>query len=578
MAEFYSILESAFDTQISDVNRSSEKHIAKFTATLQEADRKNRNGRIYPKTVLETAIKSPLVQEKLRTHTLFGEAGHPLSTDVTRQTTVDPRNIAFVVNDLYWDGDLLKAHCETADTEAGRDMMGLITENNSTLAFSLRAQGNIVKDPIRDAMVVQPPLMIVSWDWVITPSHDKAWMDSMSNSTQEAMFNYNNYMNHNLALTESMELYENGKISVSNEQKAKEAVKKEMTKINFTESYGADYKLSNKMYSYSSNDKVVAADTTSVTVVDEAANTQKTVSIDDFVTKSIISRLSKNINEDLAGIAPHNCPAPTDPETDADTVDAKFSNDDLNKLPAMGQIAGAADIPLNVSNTPAPAQTADKANVGVKEAATEDPSAAATIATQQGIGGDGVAKADGQSTEVLADDKPIETDEDKDDDKEEKKKEDEDDSKKITEALELSEDDEETPEQTDITAKEKAPIADLQAAPDAKVDAGALAAQAVIDTIKSSADVSCPTTNGECPECKGKPVNPAAQVTQTAPAVEDKTKLAEDLMTICNTIAATEHVSDHQQLIKEALRLNESLNFMDEETINYAKSLLKGTK
>ena len=43
--------------------------------TLQDADVVNRNKRVYPKSVLENAIKSEYVQERLATKSWYGEAG-----------------------------------------------------------------------------------------------------------------------------------------------------------------------------------------------------------------------------------------------------------------------------------------------------------------------------------------------------------------------------------------------------------------------------------------------------------------------------------------------------------------------
>lgn len=93
------IQESAISVQ-PEVSRTN-KDTVEFIAVMQEADRPNRNGRIYYKSVLESALASPYVQERLRTRSFFGEAGHPSDNSVQRQMTIDQRNIAFIVEEFW---------------------------------------------------------------------------------------------------------------------------------------------------------------------------------------------------------------------------------------------------------------------------------------------------------------------------------------------------------------------------------------------------------------------------------------------------------------------------------------------
>lgn len=140
-------------------------HSVEFVAVLQEAEKQNRNGRVYHKETIDQALKSPYIQERLRTKSLFGEAGHPSDSSVQRQMSIDLRNIAFIIDEFWWEGNLLKARCETADTAVGRDMMGLI-EQGVKVAFSLRAQGNVHQDPLTGKTIVESPIQIVTYDWV----------------------------------------------------------------------------------------------------------------------------------------------------------------------------------------------------------------------------------------------------------------------------------------------------------------------------------------------------------------------------------------------------------------------------
>lgn len=146
-----------------------------FICVLQSADEPNRNGRVYPKAVLEKALNAPNVRERLSTKTWFGEAGHPLDSSVQRQMTIDLRNVAFIITEIWWEGNLLKGRCETADTAVGHDMKGLI-EQGCKVAFSLRAQGNVHTNPVNGLVEVEDGLQILGYDWVQVPSHMEAFL------------------------------------------------------------------------------------------------------------------------------------------------------------------------------------------------------------------------------------------------------------------------------------------------------------------------------------------------------------------------------------------------------------------
>ena len=118
------------------------------------------------------------------------EAAHPLSQDARRQMYIDQRNISHIVNNLYWDGNKLMGNIETADTLAGRDMYGLIMQG-SQVAFSMRGMSDNVRKDGRYSRVGSP-LMILTWDWVLLPSHQGSYMvkedtNFLSETVQNAM-------------------------------------------------------------------------------------------------------------------------------------------------------------------------------------------------------------------------------------------------------------------------------------------------------------------------------------------------------------------------------------------------------
>ena len=262
----------------------SQKHdgYIEFTCILQEAERKNRNGRIYHNSVLEQGLNSPYVQERLRTKTWYGEAGHPSDTSVQRQMTIDQRNIAFVIDQIWWEGNLLKARCETADTAVGHDMMGLIKQG-SKVAFSLRAQGNVHRDAVTGDTIVDSPIQIITFDWVVVPSHDVAYIQSVCEETRNAMLYGSRFGNFANALTESSNLFENGELIPMNN----------ITTISrdYTKSYNTKLKPLAEMYIPESGDIVKSMNESTTILENSGTHTVKKVLTEDYIVKDIRQKI-----------------------------------------------------------------------------------------------------------------------------------------------------------------------------------------------------------------------------------------------------------------------------------------------
>lgn len=268
------IQESAISAE-PQVSRKN-KDTVEFVAVMQEADRPNRNGRIYYKSVLEQALQSPYVQERLRTKSFYCECGHPADPSVQRQMTIDQRNIAALIKEFWWEGNLLKARLETANTAIGRDMKGLI-EQGSRVAFSLRAQGNVHRDAQLNATIVEAPIQIATYDWVVNPSHDKAFLESICESTQHAFFGQGPQQ---MALTESVALFEEGKLTPINEE--------EKVFVDYAKHFHKKIKPLNEAYLYDPADKLAVDGKFGLL---ENGNENKKVVLEDYILKDIRYRI-----------------------------------------------------------------------------------------------------------------------------------------------------------------------------------------------------------------------------------------------------------------------------------------------
>ena len=270
--------------QFGDVSiQKRNPNTIEFITVLQEANKSNRNGRIYPKAVLEKALNAPNIRERLATKTWFGEAGHPMDTSVQRQMTIDMRNIAFIIKEIWWEGDLLKGRLETADTAVGRDMKGLI-EQGCRVAFSLRAQGNVHTNPVTGIVEVEDGLQILGYDWVQVPSHAKAFMEKICEATALAMYKTAKNKLSTMVLCESEDLFINGEVyDPSNEVNP--------TELDYTKNYTPKFKKVEDMYVPEDDDEVISMDTDTTLIKNESKNVFKKVLTEDYLVKDIRSRI-----------------------------------------------------------------------------------------------------------------------------------------------------------------------------------------------------------------------------------------------------------------------------------------------
>ena len=198
--------------------------VVRFETVLQDT-KPNRNKRLYSADVLGEAIAASRVQELLRTRTMYGEANHPFTTELSRQMVIDQTRISHIVTDIRPpSGGDVRGIIETAATRCGRDFRGLIVENKSTVAFSMRGMGGVRKVPGQDLVEVTKPLALVTYDWVTFPSHQSAYMstdvkhEGVAPVTMRAATEYAKDQSGNVkALVEQFEL-ENAEFHLTEDQ------------------------------------------------------------------------------------------------------------------------------------------------------------------------------------------------------------------------------------------------------------------------------------------------------------------------------------------------------------------------
>lgn len=170
----YCICE-ADGTSIKPTVVTTEKNRVICEGCLQDVNVKNRNGRYYADNELFPELKSSRTIELTETGNLFGEAGHPIDPNIARQQTIDPKLIAPKYLKIWTEGNKVMARFKGAQTPYGQSFNDIILDE-TRVSFSLRALGS-VENTQKGAEVKN--LKIITWDWVIYPSHKSAYMDKI---------------------------------------------------------------------------------------------------------------------------------------------------------------------------------------------------------------------------------------------------------------------------------------------------------------------------------------------------------------------------------------------------------------
>ena len=109
----------------------------KIKGIFLQSDLKNRNGRVYPKQVLEQEV-SRYNREFINKKRAFGELGHPDGP------TVNLERVSHMITSLTPDGKNFVGEAKIMDTPYGKIVKGLIDEG-AQLGVSSRGMGSIIQ-------------------------------------------------------------------------------------------------------------------------------------------------------------------------------------------------------------------------------------------------------------------------------------------------------------------------------------------------------------------------------------------------------------------------------------------------
>ena len=140
-----------------------------------QSEKKNRNGRIYPKAVMESAINK-YIKEFVLPKRALGELSHP-----ENRPTVKPELACHLITELRFEGDNVMGKAKILNTPQGQIVRGLL-EGGVQLGVSTRALGSVKEQ--NGSTVVQPDFQLFAVDVVSDPSGIDCFVDAINESQQ----------------------------------------------------------------------------------------------------------------------------------------------------------------------------------------------------------------------------------------------------------------------------------------------------------------------------------------------------------------------------------------------------------
>jgi len=130
------ISEEISDAQyIVEENNGNKNY--KIRGVFLQTEIKNRNGRVYPKDILENEVNR-YNREFINKKRAFGELGHPDGP------TVNLERVSHMITKLYPDGNNFIGEAKIMNTPYGKIVKGLIDEG-AQLGVSSRGMGSLVQ-------------------------------------------------------------------------------------------------------------------------------------------------------------------------------------------------------------------------------------------------------------------------------------------------------------------------------------------------------------------------------------------------------------------------------------------------
>ena len=164
-------LISEFNDQHLEILTEEKNGKKKFVieGIFAQADKKNRNGRIYPKAIMEKAIGT-YVENQVSKGRAVGELNHP------EGPTVNLDKVSHKIENLEFKGSDVMGKATVLDTPMGEVVKGLL-DGGVQLGVSTRGMGSLQQQ--NGAMVVKDDFLLNAIDIVQDPSAPSAFVNGV---------------------------------------------------------------------------------------------------------------------------------------------------------------------------------------------------------------------------------------------------------------------------------------------------------------------------------------------------------------------------------------------------------------
>ena len=165
------ISEEAIDVDFVTEEDENKKKSYFIEGIFMQSEMKNRNGRVYPKAILQKEVKR-YSDKFINTKRAFGELGHPDGP------TVNLERVSHMITELVEDGDNFVGRAKIMDTPYGKIVKNLIDEG-AKLGVSSRGMGSL--KPVQDGLqeVQNDFYLATAADIVADPSAPDAFVSGI---------------------------------------------------------------------------------------------------------------------------------------------------------------------------------------------------------------------------------------------------------------------------------------------------------------------------------------------------------------------------------------------------------------
>ena len=136
---------------------------------FMQAEKQNRNNRIYPKTVLEGACNK-YIKEQVKTGRAVGELNHPEGPQINLD------KVSHRITELKWNGNDVVGKALILDTPMGKIVKGLV-EGGCKLGVSSRGMGTVEQK--EGKTFVKDDFVLATVDIVQDPSAPSAFVEGI---------------------------------------------------------------------------------------------------------------------------------------------------------------------------------------------------------------------------------------------------------------------------------------------------------------------------------------------------------------------------------------------------------------